>query len=684
MISRCIRQAHRQARLQASVAQTRWISACPSLLQRGVTRRDRRSGPQSKSIDDQVSRDLNNLGSPASARRPVTPDGLPMLYARPQAQAEPVPENGETVQSELNVSGREQFLSLGVHPQIVDSLMANFAVEAPTVCQRDIITGILAHKDMIIDDGTGSGKTLGIVLAILSKKYQLDLFRSGVLRRSPSGPGSTRGSSDQQHIAALIVVPNRDLAFQIYNWSRTLCAHVPDAEWNKTMQCVIPGVDMADQIKLLQSTGFPKILVGTANRLYQLTQEPSIQFDWTHLQTMVLDEVDELVRPPKRREFRASHNIRKTHPLASELLIEGILKIRRQDEALDVKMFQSRTVVDSAGRVELAPSIRKKRLQLVAVSASTNSEMRTELVKERMWMMNPIRLPLDPNPSTKVVGPETLRHHAVVIDSHGTPHDLDMDRLYQDPADDNNDSPAPRDRDVPATMPTMDALEALASICHAQKIEKAFLFVSPQAKVQVITSFLNSLGMDAQPLSNQADYLDSVRYLPSTVTSREDGNPAPLNVAATQVVAEASPADVELASGEPQTTETTPPTTVASQAETSIDTPSPVRKPTLAPSSARTPTTATLQRRRRQTRIIVATEFEARGVDIPDATHIFIMTVPRNTSSYLQMAGRAARFGRRGSATTILPEHAMASGMRPIYRFLRSSITPVLNVPRTQ
>ncbi|GAA5798734.1 hypothetical protein HPULCUR_004140 [Helicostylum pulchrum] len=47
----------------------------------------------------------------------------------------------------------------------------------------------------------------------------------------------------------------------------------------------------------------------------------------------------------------------------------------------------------------------------------------------------------------------------------------------------------------------------------------------------------------------------------------------------------------------------------------------------------------------------IATEFTARGVDIPGVSHVFILGKPVSVTSYLHMAGRTGRFGPSGFAS---------------------------------
>ncbi|OBZ89401.1 DEAD-box ATP-dependent RNA helicase CshE [Choanephora cucurbitarum] len=49
-----------------------------------------------------------------------------------------------------------------------------------------------------------------------------------------------------------------------------------------------------------------------------------------------------------------------------------------------------------------------------------------------------------------------------------------------------------------------------------------------------------------------------------------------------------------------------------------------------------------------QSRLWIATEFAARGVDMPNVSHVFILGKPASVTSYLHMAGRTGRLGPSG------------------------------------
>ncbi|HHS14186.1 MAG TPA: DEAD/DEAH box helicase [bacterium] len=62
-----------------------------------------------------------------------------------------------------------------------------------------------------------------------------------------------------------------------------------------------------------------------------------------------------------------------------------------------------------------------------------------------------------------------------------------------------------------------------------------------------------------------------------------------------------------------------------------------------------------LERVRRGTlRFLVATDVAARGLDIPELTHVFQYEVPEDTESYIHRAGRTGRAGAAGIAITLV------------------------------
>lgn len=60
--------------------------------------------------------------------------------------------------------------------------------------------------------------------------------------------------------------------------------------------------------------------------------------------------------------------------------------------------------------------------------------------------------------------------------------------------------------------------------------------------------------------------------------------------------------------------------------------------------------------RKGDTRILIASDIAARGLDIADVTHIFNVDVPTESNAYLHRVGRTARAGARGHAISLMTE----------------------------
>jgi ATP-dependent RNA helicase DeaD len=54
--------------------------------------------------------------------------------------------------------------------------------------------------------------------------------------------------------------------------------------------------------------------------------------------------------------------------------------------------------------------------------------------------------------------------------------------------------------------------------------------------------------------------------------------------------------------------------------------------------------------------LLVATNVAARGLDIPEITHVINYDIPEESESYIHRIGRTARMGRDGVAITFVAE----------------------------
>ena len=77
-----------------------------------------------------------------------------------------------------------------------------------------------------------------------------------------------------------------------------------------------------------------------------------------------------------------------------------------------------------------------------------------------------------------------------------------------------------------------------------------------------------------------------------------------------------------------------------------------------------------------KTRVLVATDIAARGIDIDDVSHVVNFDVPEVPETYVHRIGRTARAGATGMAMTFV-EHAEREDWRNIIKLTRQDIPVV-------
>jgi ATP-dependent RNA helicase DeaD len=67
--------------------------------------------------------------------------------------------------------------------------------------------------------------------------------------------------------------------------------------------------------------------------------------------------------------------------------------------------------------------------------------------------------------------------------------------------------------------------------------------------------------------------------------------------------------------------------------------------------------------------ILIATNVAARGLDIPEITHVVNYDVPQNAEEYVHRIGRTGRAGRDGKAITFVGEWEVDDFQRLVEEF---------------
>jgi ATP-dependent RNA helicase DeaD len=158
----------------------------------------------------------------------------------------------------------DSFADLGL-PVALEKALATVGYETPSPIQAESLPPLLAGRDLIGQAQTGTGKTAAFALPILAR-----LQAGGKL------PG------------ALVLCPTRELAIQVAEAFQSYARYIK----NFHVLPVYGGQDM--RVQLGQLKRGVDVVVGTPGRLLDHLKRGSL--DLSNLQTVVLDEADEMLR----------------------------------------------------------------------------------------------------------------------------------------------------------------------------------------------------------------------------------------------------------------------------------------------------------------------------------------------------------------------------------------------------
>ncbi|MCX7184583.1 MAG: DEAD/DEAH box helicase [Nitrosospira sp.] len=162
------------------------------------------------------------------------------------------------------------FDQLGLSAEILRAIVDQGYTE-PTPIQAQAIPPILEGKDIMGGAQTGTGKTAGFTLPMLHRLQ----------------PHANTSVSPARHpIRALVLVPTRELAAQVYESVKAYGKYLP-------LRCAVVygGVNMDPQVKDLRAG--VEILVATPGRLLDHVQQKTMNL--SKVEILVLDEADRML-----------------------------------------------------------------------------------------------------------------------------------------------------------------------------------------------------------------------------------------------------------------------------------------------------------------------------------------------------------------------------------------------------
>lgn len=216
------------------------------------------------------------------------------------------------------------FSSFGLSGVLLKTL-ADQNFEEPTPIQEKCIPAILNKNDVLGIAKTGSGKTAGYVLPILTNLQKTSLVKN-------------------RHANVLVLVPTRELAEQVKDVFKAFSKELPQPV--KTLS-VYGGVSINPQMMALQGIN---VLVATPGRLLELLSANAVHL--SAIETLVLDEADKMLNlgfkadmdriiallPRKRQNVLLSATLSKDlQSIHKDLLKEPvIIEIETEDYSLDL------------------------------------------------------------------------------------------------------------------------------------------------------------------------------------------------------------------------------------------------------------------------------------------------------------------------------------------------------------
>lgn len=194
------------------------------------------------------------------------------------------------------------FAELGLNEQILAGV-ATLGFNAPTPVQAAAIPAVLAGKDVVASAQTGTGKTAAFMLPTLQRiavekpheaenpdAKERDAAAGPNASAKPNaaaGRGAKRGDTKRSaYPRALIITPTRELAAQIDDVAKSVCAST-----GQQAVIVTGGARYKHQITALQKGC--DVLVATPGRLIDLLDKKHTSLE--NIQVLVLDEADRML-----------------------------------------------------------------------------------------------------------------------------------------------------------------------------------------------------------------------------------------------------------------------------------------------------------------------------------------------------------------------------------------------------
>ncbi|KAF9178644.1 ATP-dependent RNA helicase dbp7 [Haplosporangium sp. Z 767] len=522
---------------------------------------------------------------------------------------------GKPSNAPLNTS---TFTGIGLDEDLAKHMESKLRVTMPTIIQQKAIPILLgptrkvgdnvpkADTDVIIQAETGSGKTLTYLLPIVNR-----------LIESESSPALDLESKRSIGTLAIIMTPTRELAKQILQVLETLLSMpASSVTGKKRSHWIVPGIVIGGDKKKSEKARLRKgvnILVGTPGRLLDHLQNTK-SFNVQSLRWLVLDEADRLLE------------------LGFEESMTAILKI------LDARVKIAASVTSGNDTTKVWPQKR----QTVLCSATLSDEVQrlagTSLV-------DPIYISAkkDVDNAKGIPSSELTTKEEKQAQQFSTPEQLKQ--LYVI-------------AQAKLRLVTLTAMlkSAFASKDKNAKAPKMVVFFSSCDSVDFHHGLFAHAGKETKKDSTQDEYFGQ-SY--NDDDDNEDGEKSTENDEIPDFVSAANRVDTKAITDEMYKAKRETERAKAKKARAQLS-----LKGAIIPDvplfrlhgnlaqALRTDTY--FEFCKAPSGVLFATDVAARGLDLPDVSHIIQYDPPSDLKDYVHRVGRTARLGRDGEAVLFL------------------------------
>ncbi|KAL2261473.1 hypothetical protein VTK26DRAFT_4074 [Humicola hyalothermophila] len=178
--------------------------------------------------------------------------------------------------------------TLGVHPNLVNSITRGMGFTEMTDVQSLTINPALAGKDVVAQAKTGTGKTLAFLVPIVQKIIADQPHLASI---------STGGRARSDDIRAIVISPTRELAEQIAVEAKRLARGT-----GVIVQAAVGGTQKDAMLRKARREGC-HLLIATPGRLRDVLEDPMSGLAAPNLTALVLDEADRMLEVGFKQEL---------------------------------------------------------------------------------------------------------------------------------------------------------------------------------------------------------------------------------------------------------------------------------------------------------------------------------------------------------------------------------------------